>query len=719
MNDLGTLLAWSALQATLLAVAVAVVYPFAARRRPAAGAAVAVVALCGSVVLTLLAVCPLPSWWDWRPPTSPEAARVDPRIAPVPSPASERDSPTAPEDGPSWPVGVVRLTWEGAGRAAAPFADRSQSGWTIVAMFFLVGAAFGLLRLGGGLWAVFDLRRRSRPIIEESTLRLMQQLREEMGCRRYVGLWECSALGAPAAAGWLRPVVLLPADWRDWDADELRAALAHELAHVHRSDYLLGLLARLGLALHFYHPLLYWLAGRLRLQQELAADGLAAPIAGGRDAYLMGLARLALRLSDRRPAGWPANPLFSRGMLMRRIRMLKTKEGRFVGKASPWGRVSVVVLLAAGVVGVAALHCPAQKAGDAAPPLSVVAFVDGGTVEGKDAPAAEPEPFDLPYLPPDTMGVVCFRPSAMLGRPGLKKYADEVNKGIAAYCKALELPRAFGLPVEEIAQVSMTFRVITDKKAKGAQSSLICGAPVLIRAAKDFDWAKEIKTLIPGVKEVHHGDVIYQLPTDGPLAPLSLGSKMCCYVPDSRTIVFDTEERIAQQVERPAKTPAWTADFKRVERDIAAVVLDNRNGAWAHELAARDQPEPYIAPFQDHTSWMVVGVRADEDFAFDVTARFDDEETAETAVKAVEGGLTAARDVLATPEAFRAALKDDVKNATDGPMKNGGRKEHVFFKALVQEPELKRDGASVRLRCRVKGNATEILVAIFEGEIGL
>ena len=59
--------------------------------------------------------------------------------------------------------------------------------------------------------------------------------------------------------------------------------LAHELAHVRRTDYLAGLLARLGVALHFYHPLVYWLAARLHLQQELAADALAAatPAAAG------------------------------------------------------------------------------------------------------------------------------------------------------------------------------------------------------------------------------------------------------------------------------------------------------------------------------------------------------------------------------------------------------------------------------------------------------
>ena len=116
---------------------------------------------------------------------------------------------------------------------------------------------------------------------------------------------------------------------------------------------------------------------------------------------------------------------------------------------------------------------------------------------------------------------------------------------------------------------------------------------------------------------------------------------------------------------------------------------------------------------------MVIGLSADDGFVCDAAARFDGEETAEKAMKAIDGGLAAARDVLATPESFRAALEDDAKTATDGPMKNGGRKEQAFFKALVAEPELKRDGASVRLRCRAKCDVTEVLTAILEGEIGL
>ena len=80
-----------------------------------------------------------------------------------------------------------------------------------------------------------------------------------------------------------------------------RAVLAHELAHVVRGDYAAGLLARLALALNGYHPMVRWMAGQLRLQQELAADAMGARLAGGRAGYLVALSRLALRQDGRSP----------------------------------------------------------------------------------------------------------------------------------------------------------------------------------------------------------------------------------------------------------------------------------------------------------------------------------------------------------------------------------------------------------------------------------
>ena len=126
-----------------------------------------------------------------------------------------------------------------------------------------------------------------------------------MGCLRRIEIREVPELTAPATAGWWHPVILLPDDWRSWNDTDRRAVLAHELAHIHRRDYAAGLVARLALALEFYHPLVHWMARRLQLQQELAADAIAARFAGGTDSYLLSLSRLALKQEGRSPS-WPA-----------------------------------------------------------------------------------------------------------------------------------------------------------------------------------------------------------------------------------------------------------------------------------------------------------------------------------------------------------------------------------------------------------------------------
>ena len=99
--------------------------------------------------------------------------------------------------------------------------------------------------------------------------------------------------------------------------------LAHELAHIVRGDYATGLLARLAVVLNYYHPLVRWMAARLRLQQEQAADALGARFAGGPTRYLVALSSLALRQDGRSPS-WPARAFLpARGTLIRRIAMLR------------------------------------------------------------------------------------------------------------------------------------------------------------------------------------------------------------------------------------------------------------------------------------------------------------------------------------------------------------------------------------------------------------
>ena len=110
--------------------------------------------------------------------------------------------------------------------------------------------------------------------------------------------------------------------------------LAHELAHVVRGDFLTGLIAQISVAMHFYHPLAHWLAKRLRLEQELAADAWGAALSGGSPTYLMTLAQMALRREDRGLAGPARAFLPSRGTLVTRIEMLRNTHVFRIGVAA-------------------------------------------------------------------------------------------------------------------------------------------------------------------------------------------------------------------------------------------------------------------------------------------------------------------------------------------------------------------------------------------------
>src|SRR5262249_27675648 len=94
-----------------------------------------------------------------------------------------------------------------------------------------------------------------------------------------VGVGGGGGIGSRGRVGLLRAVILLPRGRRSWSAEERALILGHELAHVRRRDFLAGLVAELAVCLCWFHPLVRWLAGRLRLEQEYAADAWAASAA--------------------------------------------------------------------------------------------------------------------------------------------------------------------------------------------------------------------------------------------------------------------------------------------------------------------------------------------------------------------------------------------------------------------------------------------------------
>ena len=223
----------------------------------------------------------------------------------------------------------------------------------------LAGGTVVATRLAWGLWSTHRLLGRSRKVDAVSLIALAEEIRGSIGCRR-VELRVSTEISSAATIGWRRPVLIIAADWRQWSEQELRAVFAHEMTHVRSNDYLMGLVARITMALYFYHPLVRWLGTRLFLAQEAAADAAAARFVGGRAVYLAALSRIALR-QDRQLNSLPVLAFGSSftSFLMRRIEMLEIKDDRH----SCMMRVlqpAVIVCVCLGAILVSALRLPAQ-----------------------------------------------------------------------------------------------------------------------------------------------------------------------------------------------------------------------------------------------------------------------------------------------------------------------------------------------------------------------
>jgi beta-lactamase regulating signal transducer with metallopeptidase domain len=175
-----------------------------------------------------------------------------------------------------------------------------------IVLSWIAGVGLLAVRAAGG-WVVAGrlARRDTRPAPPAWEARA-RDLARRLAIRRPVALLESLRIEVPSAIGILRPVVLLPAGIAiGMTPDQLDALLAHELAHVRRRDFLVNLLQVAAETLLFYHPAVWWVSHRIRIERENACDDLAVEATGDASRY----ARALGALEERRPAVAPAPKL--------------------------------------------------------------------------------------------------------------------------------------------------------------------------------------------------------------------------------------------------------------------------------------------------------------------------------------------------------------------------------------------------------------------------
>ncbi|HUY35791.1 MAG TPA: M56 family metallopeptidase [Pirellulales bacterium] len=702
MNTLGTAVVWGVLQVTLFSLVGAAVYTLARRRGPAAGALAATASLAVAIVVSVLAFSPWPRWLTVAPGTGAHAAdaaeskAVETSETSADVAADHADEAARTVKKTTKPATDANLAgeawsafWQALRQSPATAAPTAWRWPAIVGAAIGAGALAAVLRMLMGIVAVRRYRAATQPIDEPDLVELASQLARRMGCRKPIELRESRVLTTPATVGWRRPLVVLPDGWHQWTATERRVVLAHEIAHVGRGDYAAWLLAQFSLALHFYHPLVHWLARRLRLEQELAADAWGAEASVGRETYLMTLAQMALRQDDRVIA-WAARPFFpNRGTFLRRIEMLRDpKQLRYA--PSSWRRQTglVAAVALAGLL-IAGLRGPTGE---------TLAVSEAAQPKVKAPPAAAES--DLRFVPADSVMVFSIRPAAIFEQADMKPLLDRINQ-------ELGLQEQLGLPLEQIEEIQVA--AAASQFPQGEHVGPMGPAELVVwRSRQPHDWDALARRSVREGTEAAFGKFKYIRGKNSGLGVPRVGYSS--FKPDDHTLVLAAEpllQRVMLAAGKPdAGKPDWLASWQQVASH-ATLMVDMEAFARAAGSEFKRTPEAALlatfSPLWEQSQRWYTGVDLGNGVKLQSTLECTTPEAAERVRATAEAALTMARNLLdSLGDKHSGAPVDDASPAPLGA---------DLVSALLKQAKLTADGNAVRLQAEAQVDVADTGIA--------
>jgi beta-lactamase regulating signal transducer with metallopeptidase domain/thiol-disulfide isomerase/thioredoxin len=209
--------------------------------------------------------------------------------------------------------------------------------WSI----WLAGVLVLTARLILGSLALARVVRRSLAV-PDGIVGECRTIAERLRCRGPVRVRRTSEIATPCLAGLRRPVLLLPErECEDGRPDDLRAILAHELAHARNHDLAWNLAAHVASILLWFHPLVWRIRAAHAAECDAVCDAVAADLLGDVASYGRTLARLAVR------AAWPAS---AHGLAMARTSDVRRRLDALSRKVfrSPLSRRRVMPALCVG-----------------------------------------------------------------------------------------------------------------------------------------------------------------------------------------------------------------------------------------------------------------------------------------------------------------------------------------------------------------------------------
>jgi len=196
--------------------------------------------------------------------------------------------------------------WRSQGTEFQHSSDHGEtraSGGSITVAVAVSGAyLLGVLLMAGRLflaaWGGQRLRRDANAVTQADLTVSIHRAANDLSMHRVPLIAIARRVSSPVVIGFLRPIILLPVTVSSGlTPDQFRAVISHELAHIRRHDHIVLLFQRLIEALLFFHPAVWIISRRMRIERERCCDDAVLAAGTQRMTYVQSLLRVAeLRL---------------------------------------------------------------------------------------------------------------------------------------------------------------------------------------------------------------------------------------------------------------------------------------------------------------------------------------------------------------------------------------------------------------------------------------
>lgn len=172
----------------------------------------------------------------------------------------------------------------------------------LISLVWGVGFSWLGVRYGQALRATARLKHEGTGTVPADWEMRFRLWIERLGADPRAMILQSSRITTPLTIGTLKPIVLVPTGFfLRLPIDQAEAILVHEIAHICRQDYLLGLIQALICDVFFFHPAIAYLSRQIDIEREYACDARVVEETGNTNALAQGLGKVALESRDMLP----------------------------------------------------------------------------------------------------------------------------------------------------------------------------------------------------------------------------------------------------------------------------------------------------------------------------------------------------------------------------------------------------------------------------------